>query len=149
MEQDSRSPEQLFAPMMKAYMMLMVTGQTSINFINSKKLAREARESLTAFGLPIDEGSDPIPELAAFAEYYIDSTIGSKGFRSAIFGTMSMSDEGAAARLAEDIEHVTGKTASKLGLAKEIAPLRKALFDAFSSKVPNALKILKELNITP
>ena len=55
--------------MMKAYMMLMVTGQTSINFINSKKLAREARESLTAFGLPIDEGSDPIPELAAFAEY--------------------------------------------------------------------------------
>lgn len=148
METD-KNLEQKFAPMMKAYLMLMVTGQTSINFINSRKLAKDARESLKAFGLPLSEGQEPSPDLAAFADYYIDSCMHSKSFRSAIFGTMTMSDSGAATRLAEDIEEVTGKTAGKLGIAGEIRPLRLAMFSALLSRVDNGDKLLKELNITP
>ena len=145
---DNENNLQQYAPMMKAYLSLQVASQTSINFLNSRKLAKEAMQSLGAFGLPLSESRDTPDELISFARYFIESSLSSKSYRSAIFGTMSMSDEGAATRLAEDIETVTGKTADKLGISKEIQPLRKALFEAFLDQVKGGDAILKELNIT-
>ena len=39
---DNENNLQQYAPMMKAYLSLQVASQTSINFLNSRKLAKEA-----------------------------------------------------------------------------------------------------------
>ena len=146
------NPEERFSPMIRAYLMMMVTGRTSVNFLNAKRLKREMTEYVTAFGIEENgavKDDDAQRELSAFAEYFIDSCLHSSAFRTTLFGTIPMSDDGAATRLAEDIHEVTGTIATRFGIAELVRPLRTALFEAYKSQVKNSFLILEELHIEP
>ena len=132
--------EAKYAPMLKALMDIMVTGQISVNFLNAKKLKRDMSSSLAVF-----EGND----LQGFAEFFVDSTLHSSGYRTTLFGTIPMSDGGAATKLAEDIDEITGKIAGRFGLLEEAKPLRTALFNAYLTQVKDGHKLLEELHIEP
>ena len=140
---------------MKAWMMIQVIGQTSVNFLNVKKLSKEMRLYLDMLlGQPPSDHfngyadqDEAISDLIEFAEYFIDSCKDSKSYRAAIFGTMSMSDAGAAMRLAEDIDQITGRIPEKFGLSESFAPVRRAFFMVFRNKISGAESILSELGI--
>ncbi len=131
--------DERFKRQMKAWMMIQVTGQTSVNFLNIKKLKKEMQEYISAFS-----SGD---ELSEFADYFIDSCLSNRGYRTAIFGAIPMSDAGAATRIAQDIEEVTYSIPHRFGLEKEAEPVRNAFFNAFVSKYENAEKIFSELGI--
>ena len=147
--------ENKYKDKMKAWMMIQVIGQTSVNFLNVKKLSKEMRLYLDMLlgQPPFDhfngyaDQDEAISDLIEFAEYFIDSCKDSKSYRAAIFGTMSMSDAGAAMRLAEDIDQITGRIPEKFGLAKSYAPVRRVFFMVFRNKIPGAEAILSELGI--
>jgi hypothetical protein len=140
---------------MKAWMMIQVIGQTSVNFLNVKKLSKEMRLYLDMLlGQPpfdhfngYENQDEAISDLIEFAEYFIDSCKDSKSYRAAIFGTMSMSDAGAAMRLAEDIDQITGRIPEKFGLSEAYAPVRRVFFMVFRNKISGAESILSELGI--
>ena len=132
--------DERFRSKMNAWLMIQVIGQTSVNFLNKKKLEKEMREHLKVFS----SGE----ELSEFAEYFIDSCLSSRSYRTTLFGTIPMSDGGAATRLAQDMEEVTRIIPERFGLGDESKELRKALFDAYLNKIDNAEKILKEVGIT-
>ncbi|MBE5829944.1 MAG: hypothetical protein E7305_10890 [Butyrivibrio sp.] len=147
--------ENKYRDKMKAWMMIQVIGQTSVNFLNVKKLSKEMRLYLDMLlgQPPFDHFNgyanqdEAISDLIEFAEYFIDSCKDSKSYRAAIFGTMSMSDAGAAMRLAEDIDQITGRIPEKFGLLESFAPVRRAFFMVFKNKIPGAESILNELGI--
>ncbi len=147
--------ENKYRDKMKAWMMIQVIGQTSVNFLNVKKLSKEMRLYLDMLlgQPPFDHFNgyanqdEAISDLIEFAEYFIDSCKDSKSYRAAIFGTMSMSDAGAAMRLAEDIDQITGRIPEKFGLAESFAPVRRAFFMVFKNKISGAESILSELGI--
>ena len=115
--------ESKYREQMKAWMMIQVIGQTSINFLNVKKLAKEMRQHLeTLRGCDIQE----------FADFFIDSCKDSKSYRAAIFGTMTMSDEGARTRLLEDVDLVTMTIPEKFGLENEFTQIRTAFLNSLN-----------------
>ena len=132
--------EEKYAHLIKAFMNIMVTGQISVNFLNARKLKREMSEAFATF-----KGED----INGFADFFVDSTLHSSGYRKTLFGTIPMSDGGAAAKLAEDIDEITGTIAGRFGLLEEARPLRAALFIAYLSQVKDGLSILEELHIEP
>ncbi len=132
--------------------MIQVLGQTSVNFINKKKLTRElagyidtltGKEQLKpsdavspASGKAPSETDDPQDrspksELDEFAEFFVDSCLNSKAYGTAIFGTIPMSREGVKTRLLQDIDEITVTIPKRFGLEKESAPIRDALLRAF------------------
>ncbi len=138
--------DKIFKDMTSAWLMIQVTGQTSINFLNRKKLSKEMAQNLHVFGLS-ENGCENEDKLRAFSEYFISSCMDSRAYKTTLFGTVPMSEAGAASRLAEDINEVTRIIPKKLGLENVSAPLRDALYSAFSAKVPNGKELLDELGI--
>ncbi len=141
-----------FTEEMRAWMMIQVIGQTSVNFLNIKKLKKEMTEHLQV--LVEAAGAGDLAEAKAlsdiagfFPEYFIDTCLTSKTYRTAVFGTMSMSDAGAATRIAQDVIEVTENIPRRFGLEEEARPLRKAMLGAFVSRIENAEAILEELHI--
>ncbi len=136
----SLKPEDKFSEQTKALLMIQVMGQTSVNFLNKKKLGKEMQEHLSAF--EIDEA-----DLMEFAEFFVDSSMNSKAYKTAVFGAIPMSDAGAATRLAEHIDEITRIIPSRFALEEEGRPLRAALLAAFRKLVKNADSILGELGL--
>ena len=136
----SDNSEEKYAHLIKAFLGMMVNGQVSVNFLNAGKLKKEMKQSLETF-----EGED----INGFADFFVDSSLHSSAYRTTFFGTVPMSDNGAAAKLAEDIDEITGKIAGRFGLLAEARPLRTALFNAYLSQVKDGYRILEELHINP
>ena len=130
----------MYAPLMKELLNIMVTGQVSVNFLNARRLKRDMVKSFDVF---IDE------DIEGFADFFVDSSLNSSGYRTTLFGTIPMSDSGAATKLAEDIDEITGTIAGRFGLLEEARPLRTALFKAYLSQVKDGHRILEELHINP
>ncbi len=160
----SENKDQRFAAEMKAWMMIQVIGQTSVNFLNVKKLKKEMTEYLKTLGEAVKTGESRrdysavsaedagAPEQGSFAapafcDYFIDTCLTSKSYRTAVFGTMSMSDAGAATRIAQDIIEVTETIPKRFGLEAEAAPVKAAMLKAFQNKVENSTSIFQELHI--
>ncbi len=145
--------DNIYTEQMRAWMMIQVIGQTSVNFLNIKKLSREMREHLEVLRSavektePFREGTADGAEQISFPEYFIGACLGSKSYRTAVFGTMQMSDAGAATRLAQDIIAVTGTTPSRFGLEQEARPVHEAMMKAFRGAVENADAIIEELHL--
>ena len=124
---------------MTAWLMIQVIGQTGVNFFNKKKLENEMRQHLDVFS-----SKERLPE---FADYFIDSCLNSKSYRTAVFGAIPMSDAGAATRIAQDIDEITRVIPEKFSLEGEFEPLRQSLLSAFTAKIENAEKILLDAGI--
>jgi hypothetical protein len=135
---DKTTNDKKFQDQMNAWLMIQVIGRTSVNFINKKKLAKELSQHLDILA------ADELPE---FAEYFIDSCLSSKSYTTAVFGTLSMSSAGAATRLAQDIDEVTGVIPERFELREKSSPIRAAFFEKYLGKIQNAQKLLNELGI--
>ncbi len=120
--------------------MIQVMGQTSVNFLNRKKLGKEMGEYLSAFEM--EEG-----ELYEFAEFFVQSSMNSKAYKTAVFGAIPMSDAGAATRLATDIDEITRVIPGRLGMENDAGNLRAALLSAYRKLIANAENLLSELGI--
>ena len=140
--------ENKYAEEMKAWLMMQVVGRTSVNFFNSRKLKREMVENLDVLTMPGPDG-DAGEKLLGFADFFIDSCLSSKAYSTAVFGIMSMSEAGAATRLAQDIIEVTYDIPKRFGLEKESAVLRRAFLTKYKEKIQGAHKILAELGVEP
>ena len=113
-----------------ALLMIQVIGQTSVNFINKKKLTAELLSHIKA----IKGDGTFSDELSGFAEFFVDSSLNSKAYGTAVFGTIPMSREGVKTRLLQDIEEITVKIPARFGLENESAPIREALLKAVELK---------------
>ena len=133
-------PEDKYAQQMKALLMIQVMGQTSVNFLNKKKLGKEMREHLSAFDMQE-------AELAEFAEFFVQSSMNSKAYKTAVFGAIPMSDAGAATRLAGDIDEITRVIPTRVGMESEAQKLRTVLLSAYRKLIKNAEGLLAELGI--
>ncbi len=131
--------DERFKEEVKAWLMIQVIGQTGVNILNKKKLEKEMRDHLKAFS-----DAEKLPE---FADYFIDSCLNSKSYRTAVFGAIPMSDAGAATRIAQDIDEITRVIPEKFSLEGEFEPLRKALLLAYTDKIENANKLLEDAGI--
>ena len=138
MEKTAQSQER-FKEHMNAFMMIKVMGQTGVNFINRGKLKKEILGYLDVF---LGEA-----ELKEFALFYIDSCLKSKAYRTAVFGTIPMSDAGAATRIAQDIAEVTRIITEKIGVVQDFLPVRVLFLDAFKENVEDGDRILREAGI--
>ncbi len=140
--------ENKYAEEMKAWLMIQVIGRTSINFLNARKLKREMQEHIAVLMSPGNSG-DMEEKLLGFADHFIDSCLSSKAYSTAVFGIMSMSEAGAATRLAQDIMEVTYEIPKRFGLEKESTVLHRAFLTKYKEKIKGASKILAELGAEP
>ena len=140
--------ENKYAEEMKAWLMIQVIGRTSLNFLNAKKLHREMEEHLDVLLAP-GESITTEEKLLDFADNFIDSCLSSKAYSTAVFGIMSMSEAGAATRLAQDILEVTHEIPKRFGYEEKSILIRNAFLTKFSEKIQGANKILAELGVEP
>ncbi|WP_022769694.1 MULTISPECIES: DUF6553 family protein [unclassified Butyrivibrio] len=140
--------ENKYAEEMKAWLMIQVIGRTSINIFNSKKLRREMEDHLDVLLSPGITG-DVNAKLLDFADYFIDSCLSSKAYSTAVFGIMSMSEAGAATRLAQDILEITHDIPKRFGFEEKSVLIRNAFLTKFTEKIQGANKILAELGVEP
>ncbi|MCR5671914.1 MAG: hypothetical protein K6G10_12990 [Butyrivibrio sp.] len=130
-----------YKDMLQAFLNIQVIGQTSINFLNERKLAKEMKKYAGLFNEAGEEA------LKGFSKDFVEMCLSSKSYGTTFFGTIHMSDGGAASRLATDIDDVTGNIPGRFGLADEYRPLRSALFDAYLSEIKEGSRLLSELGI--
>ena len=138
--------ENKYAEEMKSWLMIQVIGRTSVNFLNAKRLKREMEEHLDVLLTPGISGNVG-EKLLDFADYFIDSCLSSKAYSTAVFGIMSMSEAGAATRIAQDIVEVTYEIPKRFGLEEKSAVLRNAFLTRFTEKIKDAYRILEDLGI--
>ena len=138
--------ENKYAEEMKSWLMIQVIGRTSVNFLNAKRLKREMEEHLDVLLTPGISGNVG-EKLLDFADCFIDSCLSSKAYSTAVFGIMSMSEAGAATRIAQDIVEVTYEIPKRFGLEEKSAVLRNAFLTRFTEKIKDAYRILEDLGI--
>lgn len=131
---------------MKSWLMIQVIGRTSINIFNARKLKKEMEEHIDALMAP-GSGGNQEEKLLDFADYFIDSCLSSKAYSTAVFGIMSMSEAGAATRIAQDILEVTYDIPKRFGLEEKSMLIRTAFFTKFTEKIQGAHQILADLGI--
>ena len=138
--------ENKYAEEMKSWLMIQVIGRTSVNFLNAKRLKREMEGHLDVLLSPGISGNAG-EKLLDFADCFIDSCLSSKAYSTAVFGIMSMSEAGAATRIAQDIVEVTYEIPKRFGLEEKSAVLRNAFLTRFTEKIKDAYRILEDLGI--
>ncbi len=132
--------DERFKSKMNAWLMIQVIGQTSINILNSRKLAKEMSLHLET----LIYGEEDLNE---FADYFIDSCLSSRSYKTTLFGALPMSDNGAAVRIAQDINEVTRVIPQRFGYGEESKILNETMWKAFAAKFDNVEEILKEAGI--
>ncbi len=132
--------DERFKSKMNAWLMIQVIGQTSINILNSRKLAKEMSLHLET----LIYGEEDLNE---FADYFIDSCLSSRSYKTTLFGALPMSDNGAAVRIAQDINEVTKVIPQRFGYGEERKILNEAMWKGFAAKFDNVEEILKEVGI--
>ena len=140
--------ENKYAEEMKAWLMIQVIGRTSINILNARKLKKEMEEYIDVLMAP-GSGGNQEEKLLDFADYFIDSCLSSKAYSTAVFGIMSMSEAGAATRLAQDILEITHDIPKRFGFEEKSVLIRNAFLTKFTEKIQGANKILAELGVEP
>ncbi len=131
--------DERFKNQMNAWLMIQVIGETSVNFFNSKKLSKEMGQHLET----LTYGDDPYE----FAEYFIDTCLNSRQYKTTLFGALPMSDDGVALRIAQDINKVTKTIPRRFGYVEECRSLCEAFVKAFRAKFDDPDDILKEAGI--
>ena len=124
--------DERFKSKMNAWLMIQVIGQTSINILNSRKLAKEMSLHLET----LIYGEEDLNE---FADYFIDSCLSSRSYKTTLFGALPMSDK--------DINEVTRVIPQRFGYGEESKILNETMWKAFAAKFDNVEEILKEAGI--
>lgn len=126
-----------------AWMLLMITGRTGVNFLNRKRTEREIRSCLRDFGL-LDFPQDDLlrAEWRDFAALWIRTCAQDKAYSSTAFGMLRLKDSTLAEKILSEINEVTLRIPQKFGLEQKVLPLREIMLAAFSRMIPNAQEFL-------
>ena len=117
---------------MGAWMMIKISGNTSINFLNRKHMEKELRknlENLCVLGCEPDEYL--VREWQDFAECFLRSCTQCKTYGSTLFGMFPLKDRSVASKIAQEIDLVTGILPAAFGLEKECAAFRNIMIDSY------------------
>lgn len=122
---------------MHAWIMMKATAAADVSVFQKRRLQKEWKGYLEELCLseftPENEAEQKVllDEWRDFARSFLAYCIGSKTYRSILFGVLTMKDESLAMKIAEEIQLVTGTYPQKLGLAEEIAPLREIFVEVY------------------
>lgn len=122
---------------MHAWIMMKATTAADVSVFQKRRLQREWRGYLKELCLleftPENDAEKEVllEEWKDFARSFLAYCVGSKTYRSVLFGVLTMKDESLAMKIAEEIQLVTGTYPEKLGLAEEMAPLRQIFAEVY------------------
>lgn len=128
---------------MHAWVMMKATAATDVSVFQKRRLQKEWRGFLRELCLmefvPENDAERKVlvDEWNDFARSFLEYCIGSKSYRSVLFGVLTMKDDSLALKIAEEIQLVTGTFPEKLGMKAEMAPLRQILADTYLGTIAN------------
>ena len=117
---------------MAAWMMIQISGNSSVHFLNRRHMEKELRKNLEALCILNFEKNDIlIQEWCDFARRFLYSCTSCKSYGSTLFGMFPLKDKTVAAKIASEIDHVTRIIPLTFGLAKECEPFRQIVVDTY------------------
>ncbi|MCH4193331.1 MAG: hypothetical protein LKF52_13565 [Butyrivibrio sp.] len=123
---------------MGAWMMIKISGNTGISFLNRRRAEKELRKNLENLCIL---GSEPdeylIREWQNFAECFLRSCTQCKTYGSTLFGMFPLKDRSVAAKIAGEIDLVTKVLPSAFGLENECAVFRNIMIEAYKNNLEN------------
>lgn len=123
---------------MAAWMMIQISGNSSVHFLNRKRMEKELRKNLQALCILDFEKDDIlVQEWYDFARRFLYSCTSCKSYGSTLFGMFPLKDKTVAAKIASEIDHVTRIIPLTFGLAKECEPFRQIVVDTYIKTIEN------------
>ena len=123
---------------MAAWMMIQISGNSSVHFLNRKRMEKELRKNLQALCILDFEKDDIlVQEWYDFARRFLYSCTSCKSYGSTLFGMFPLKDKTVAAKIASEIDHVTRIIPLTFGLAKECEPFRQIIVDTYIKTIEN------------
>lgn len=123
---------------MAAWMMIAISGNSSVNFLNRKHMEKELRQNLEALCiLNFEKDNILMQEWNDFARCFLYSCTNCKSYGSTLFGMFPLKDRTVAAKIASEIDHVTRIIPQIFDLAEECEPFRRIMIDAYAGILEN------------
>ncbi|MBP7348552.1 MAG: hypothetical protein KA965_07705 [Butyrivibrio sp.] len=123
---------------MAAWMMIQISGNSSVHFLNRKRMEKELRKNLQALCILDFEKDDIlVQEWYDFARRFLYSCTSCKSYGSTLCGMFPLKDKTVAAKIASEIDHVTRIIPLTFGLAKECEPFRQIVVDTYIKTIEN------------
>ena len=123
---------------MAAWMMIQISGNSSVHFLNRRHMEKELRKNLQALCILDFEKDDIlVQEWYDFARRFLYSCTSCKSYGSTLFGMFPLKDKTVAAKIASEIDHVTRIIPLTFGLAKECEPFRQIVVDTYIKTIEN------------
>ncbi len=138
---------------LNAFMMIKAASAAGISRLRKKRQKKELCGYLAQLGItnPADGGESTLMPFARteaaltvlteewqnFADVFLASCVGSKGYRSTLFGIVPIRESAVAEKIAADIDLVTRLYPAQFGLEEALLPFRRIMADAFCEKIEN------------
>lgn len=126
-----------------AWMMIKASAAVGVSFLGKRRSAKELEGYMNQLLLTAEAQADIaehdllIAEWRDFAHSFIASCIGSKAYRSTLFGLIPIKDATAAEKLAAEILLVTRNYPAQFGQTDAFTPLHVIMHEAFCSMLEN------------
>ena len=127
-----------------SWMMLKVTAQEPVGFLNRRSHEKEIRAHLSKLGI-FTPDEYQIREWEAFARVMIHAYADSPSFRAALFGMGSVGDRNTALRLANEIILITEKAPSSIGRREEALPFARVIREQYIRIIPDGEELFRSV----
>ena len=145
----SQNKQEPIDPFMHAWVMIKAAASSGPIFFGKKRAQRELAsymEELQLFSYHAENAKEA-QEIEAkwndFANRLLSSCTGSKAYCSTFFGTMPMTDNAVAEKIAEDIDLITLSYPEQFGYAEAFDPFRKILITVYCQMIPDGHRYFK------
>ena len=123
---------------MAAWMMIGISGNSSVHFLNRKHMEKELRQNLEALCiLNYEKDAVLTQEWQDFARRFLYSCTSCKSYGSTLFGMFPLKDKTVSAKIASEIDHVTRIIPLTFDLAKECEAFRQVMIDNYITTMEN------------
>lgn len=113
----------------------------AVPFFNRRKKVNEIRSLYAKFGIYEEDFRDVLePEWHHFARTVITTNADDRGFNSTLLGLVSITDESAARKLAEEMHAVLKEIPEKYGLQDEVKDFREIFHEEYIQNVENGTR---------
>lgn len=110
----------------------------AVPFFKRRKKVEEIRSLYARFGIYEEDFRDVLlPEWHHFARTVVTTNADDRGFNSTLLGLVSITDESAARKLAEEMHAVLKEVPEKYGLQDEVKEFREVFHEEYINNVEN------------
>lgn len=110
----------------------------AVPFFKRRKKVEEIRSLYAQFGIYEEDFRDVLlPEWHHFARTVITTNADDRGFNSTLLGLVSITDESAAKKLADEMHAVLKEVPEKYGLQDEVKEFREVFHEEYINNVEN------------